>query len=235
MLLSIIDLEKITVEDIMVPRNEIVGIDISKDWDVILQNLGTNQHTRLPVFDGGIDELKGIVHMRRVLGLYVENRLTRDSLLALAREPYYVPAGTPLNQQLVNFQHHKRRIGFVVDEYGDLLGLVTFEDILEEIVGDFTSDPALRMRQITRQPDDSVLVAGATTIRNFNRATGWKLQTSGPRTLNGLILEYLEDMPQPGTSIKIGDYTVEITEVQDKVVKMVRIRPPATAGTVKAP
>jgi Mg2+/Co2+ transporter CorB len=232
MLLSILDLEKITVEDIMVPRTEIVGIDLSQDWDRILQSLVKNEHTRLPVYDGGIDELRGIVHMRRVLGLYIENRLNRETLLGLAREPYYVPAGTPLNQQLVNFQHQKRRIGFVVDEYGDLLGLVTLEDILEEIVGDFTSDPALRLRNVTRAPDGSCIVPGTVTVRMFNRATGWKLPTSGPKTLNGLIVEYLEDIPQPGTSLRLGNYTLEIAEMEDNVVRSVRIRQ-AEAETTK--
>jgi Mg2+/Co2+ transporter CorB len=229
MLLSILDLEKITVEDIMVPRTEIVGIDISQDWDKVLQSLVNNQHTRLPVFDGGIDELRGIVHLRRVLGLYAENRLTRETMLELAREPYYVPAGTPLNQQLVNFQHQKRRIGFVVDEYGDLLGLVTLEDILEEIVGDFTSDPLMRLRNVTRNADGSFTAAGTVTIRMLNRATGWKLPTSGPKTLNGLIVEYLEDIPQPGTALKLGPYTLEIAEMEDNVVRSVRIRQTETA------
>jgi Mg2+/Co2+ transporter CorB len=224
MLLSILDLEKITVEDIMVPRTEIVGIDISQDWDKILQSLIGNQHTRLPVYDGGIDELRGIVHMRRILGLYVENRLTRETLLGLCREPYYVPAGTPLNQQLVNFQNQKRRIGFVVDEYGDLLGLVTLEDILEEIVGDFTSDPLMRLRNVTRNADGSFTAAGTLTVRMLNRATGWKLPTSGPKTLNGLIVEYLEDIPQPGTSLRLGGYTLEIAEIEDNIVRSVRIR-----------
>jgi Mg2+/Co2+ transporter CorB len=224
MLLSILDLEKITVEDIMVPRTEIVGIDVSEDWDKVLKSLVTNQHTRLPIFDGGIDELRGLVHLRRVLGLYADGRLTRETMLGLAREPYYVPAGTPLNQQLVNFQHQKRRIGFVVDEYGDLLGLVTLEDILEEIVGDFTSDPLMRLRNVTRNADGSFTAAGTVTVRMLNRATGWKLPTSGPRTLNGLIVEYLEDIPQPGTALRLGAYTLEIAEMEDNVVRSVRIR-----------
>jgi len=224
MLLSILDLEKITVEDIMVPRTEIVGIDISQDWDRVLKSLVSNQHTRLPVFDGGVDDLKGIVHLRRVLGLYVENQLTRETLLGLTREPYFVPAGTPLNQQLVNFQHQKRRIGFVVDEYGDMLGLVTLEDILEEIVGDFTSDPLMRLQNVTRNADGSCAAGGTVTVRMFNRASGWKLPTSGPKTLNGLIVEYLEDIPQPGVSFKLASYTLEIAEMEDNVVKTVRIR-----------
>jgi Mg2+/Co2+ transporter CorB len=230
MLLSILDLEKIAVEDIMVPRTEIVGIDISEDWEKILQNLTTNQHTRLPVYDGSIDELRGIVHMRRVLGLFTENRLTRETLLSLAREPYYVPVGTPLNQQLVNFQNQKRRIGFVVDEYGDLQGLITLEDILEEVVGDFTSDPAMRSRNVSRDADGSYVVPGTMTVRSLNRATGWKLPTSGPKTLNGLILEYLEDIPQPGTSLRLNEYTVEIATTDSNVVKTVRIRPPQLPG-----
>jgi Mg2+/Co2+ transporter CorB len=224
MLLSILDLEKITVEDIMVPRTEIVGIDVSHDWDKVLQSLINNEHTRLPVFDGGIDELRGIVHLRRVLGEYAANKLTKESLLKLAREPYYVPAGTPLNQQLVNFQHQKRRIGFVVDEYGDLLGLITLEDILEEIVGDFTSDPLTRLRNVTRNADGSFTVDGTVAVRMLNRATGWKLPTSGPKTLNGLIVEYLEDIPQPGTTVRLGPYALEIAQMEDNVVRTVRIR-----------
>lgn len=234
MLLSILDLEKITVEDIMVPRTEIVGIDISQDWETILKNLVGNQHTRLPVYDGGIDELRGIVHLRRVLGLYAENRLTRETMLELAREPYYVPAGTSLNQQLVHFQHQKRRIGFVVDEYGDMLGLITLEDILEEIVGDFTSDPLMRLRNVTRNADGSFTAAGTVTVRMLNRATGWKLPTSGPKTLNGLIVEFLEDIPQPGTALRLGAYTVEIAEMQDNVVSSVRIRQTETSQPAQA-
>ena len=226
MLLSIMDLEEATVEDIMVPRNEIVGVDLSQDWQAILQQLVANEHTRLPIYDGSIDELKGIVHLRRVLSLLAENNLTKETMLALAREPYYVPEGTPLNQQLLNFQNQKRRIGFVVDEYGDIQGLVTLEDILEEIVGEFTTDPATRVKNVYLDADDSYLVDGTVTIRALNRAMGWRLPADGPKTVNGLVVEHLETIPQAGTSFKIGKYIIEIAQTRSNAVKSVRIKPP---------
>lgn len=226
MLLSIMDLEQATVEDIMVPRNEIMGIDISQDWDAILDQLVKNEHTRLPLYEGSIDELKGIVHLRRVLSLLAENNLTKDAMLSLAREPYYVPEGTPLNQQLLNFQNQKRRIGFVVDEYGDIQGLVTLEDILEEIVGEFTTDPSTRVKNVYLDADDSYLVDGTVTIRALNRAMGWRLPADGPKTVNGLVVEHLETIPQAGTSFKIGKYIIEIAHTRSNAVKTVRIKPP---------
>lgn len=226
MLLSILDMENATVEDIMVPRNEIVGIDISKTWPEILDQLVHNQHTRLPIFDGSIDELEGIVHMRRVLALVSEDNLDKDALLSLAREPYFVPEGTPLNQQLLNFQNQKRRIGFVVDEYGDIQGLVTLEDILEEIVGEFTTDPATRVKNVYMDANDNYLVDGTVTLRSLNRAMGWKLPVDGPKTMNGLITEHLETIPQPGTKLKVGKYVLEIAQTRANLVQTVRVRPP---------
>jgi Mg2+/Co2+ transporter CorB len=233
MLLSILDLEKVTVEDIMVPRNEIVGIDISDPWDQVRQAIIDSQHTRLPVFDGSIDNLKGVVHLRRVVRLAAEDTLDVDSLLALAREPYFIPEGTPLNQQLLNFQNQKRRIGFVVDEYGDIQGLVTLEDILEEVVGEFTSDPATRIKNVYADADGSYRVAGSVTIRSLNKNLGWKLPTDGPKTLNGLLLEKLEALPQAGARVDIVGYSVEITETRANSVKATQIRPPQTAGGEK--
>lgn len=226
MLLSILDLEKATVEDIMVPRNEIVGIDISQDWDAILGQLVHNQHTRLPIFHGSIDDLRGLVHLRRVLALQADNKFDKDSILALAREPYFVPEGTPLNQQLLNFQNRRRRIGFVVDEYGDIQGLVTLEDILEEIVGEFTTDPSTQVKNVYLESDGSYLVDGTVTLRSLNRAMGWKLPVDGPKTVNGLVVEHLEAIPRAGTSLKIQDYVIEITQTRANIVKTVRIRPP---------
>lgn len=231
MLLSILDLEGVTVEDIMVPRNEIVGIDVNQDWDAILGQLVHNQHTRLPIFDGSVDGLRGIVHLRRVLALQADGNLSKDSLLALAREPYFVPENTPLNQQLLNFQNQRRRIGFVVDEYGDIQGLVTLEDILEEIVGEFTTDPATRVKKVFLDSDDSYLVDGAVTLRALNRAMGWKLPLDGPKTVNGLVVEHLEAIPEAGTSLKIEGYTFEIAQTRANVVKTVRLRPPGPAQT----
>ncbi|MGH8529472.1 MAG: HlyC/CorC family transporter [Nevskiales bacterium] len=234
MLLSILDLEKITVEDIMVPRNEISGIDIDEPWEKILEKLVHNQHTRLPLWRGSIDDLVGIVHLRRVLALYADGTLTKESMLALAREAYFVPEGTTLNHQLVNFQNQKRRVGFVVDEYGDIQGLIALEDILEEIVGEFTSEPSARNRKVF-QDGDGYMVEGRLSLRRLNHLMGWRLPLSdvGPKTVNGLILERMETIPEPGTALKVGDYTFEIAQTTISAVKSVRIFPPKTAKTVK--
>ncbi len=232
MLLSILDLEKVTVEDIMVPRNEIVGIDISEPWDVVREEIITSQHTRIPVFDGSIDNLKGVIHLRRVVRLAAEDNLDVQGLLSLAREPYFVPEGTPLNQQLLNFQNQKRRIGFVVDEYGDIQGLVTIEDILEEVIGEFTSDPATRIKNVYADADGSYRVNGSVTIRSLNKSLGWRLPTSGPKTVNGLLLEKLEHLPQPGAKVELGDYQFEIIEMRANAVKATRVVPPQ--GQTKA-
>ncbi|HVT35024.1 MAG TPA: HlyC/CorC family transporter [Nevskiaceae bacterium] len=231
MLLSILDLEKATVEDIMVPRNEIAGLDLAEPWDKVRERIVSSQHTRVPVFEGSIDNLKGVVHMRRVVRLAADNQLDTDSLRALAREPYFIPEGTPLNQQLLNFQNQKRRIGFVVDEYGDIQGLVTLEDILEEVVGEFTSDPATRIKNVYADADGSYRVSGFVTIRSLNKNLGWKLPTGGPKTVNGLVLEKLENIPEPGKRIEMGGYEFEITETRANAVKTARIRPPRTPGT----
>jgi Mg2+/Co2+ transporter CorB len=229
MLLSILDLEKSTVEDIMVPRNEIVGIDISEPWPAVRDAINASQHTRIPLFDGSIDNLKGVVHLRRVVSLTADDALDVQSLLALAREPYYIPEGTPLNQQILNFQNQKRRIGFVVDEYGDIQGLVTIEDILEEIIGEFTSDPATRIKNVYADTDGSYRVTGSVTIRSLNKNLGWKLPTNGPKTINGLLLEQLEHVPQAGAKVEIAGYGFEITEMRANAVKSTRIWPPHAA------
>jgi Mg2+/Co2+ transporter CorB len=225
MLLSILDLEKITVEDIMVPRNDISGIDISADWDEIMAQLRTSQHTRLPVYEGNIDKVVGFVHAREFLHLVMQGTPTPEFLRTILRAAYFVPEGTPLQRQLLNFQAVKRRIGLVVDEYGDIQGLVTLEDILEEIVGEFTSDPAAQQKDIYKEEDGSYLVNGSAHVRALNRIMNWQLPTTGPRTLNGLILEYLEAIPQPGTSLKLAGYPVEIVQTSDSTIKTVRIYP----------
>lgn len=235
MLLSIIDLEKATVEDIMVPRNEIVGIDIGDSRENIRDTVIGSQHTRLPVFDGSIDNLKGVVHLRRAVRLAAEDKLDIDSLLALATEPYYVPEGTPLNQQLLNFQNQKRRVGFVVDEYGDIQGLVTLEDILEEVVGEFTSDPATRLKNVYADADGSYRVSGSVTVRSLNRNLDWHLPTQGPKTINGLVLEHLEALPQTGNRVTVDGYTLEITEARANVIKATRIWPPKNGGNGATP
>src|SRR5271154_4894640 len=233
MLISILDLENATVEDIMVPRNEIVGIDVDDAWDRVLEQLRQSQHTRLPVYQGDIDRIVGVLHMKRVVHELARGRLDRGSLLEAAstRDAYFVPSGTPLNTQLLNFQRDKRRMAFVVDEYGDIQGLVTLEDILEEIVGEFTTDPATMMhKDLHREPDGSFVANAATTIRALNRSMRWNLPTHGPKTLNGLIVEYLETIPEPGTTLKLADYMLEVLQTADNAIKTVRIRPPG-AGT----
>ncbi|HMH88051.1 MAG TPA: HlyC/CorC family transporter [Steroidobacteraceae bacterium] len=229
MLVSILDLENATVEDIMVPRNEIVGIDIDDDWDRILEQLRQSQHTRLPVYQGEIDRIIGLLHMKQVVHELARGHLDRESLAtaAGAREAYFVPSGTTLNTQLLNFQRNKRRMAFVVDEYGDIQGLVTIEDILEEIVGEFTTDPATMMHKDVHAEVDGSFVANASaTIRALNRSMRWNLPTDGPKTLNGLIVEFLETIPEPGTTLKMADYMLEVLQTGDNAIKTVRIRPP---------
>lgn len=225
MLLSILDLEKVTVEDIMVPRHEIVGIDLDDDWDAILQQLSTSQHTRLPVYHDGIDNVLGFVHLRNLLSLQGSHKPTREEFVKLIREPYFIPEGTPLHTQLLNFQQQRRRMGFVVDEYGDIQGLVTLDDILEEIVGEFTTDPAARIKEIHPQEDGTFLVDGSVSVRELNKVLNWDLPTDGPKTLNGKITEYLETIPEPGTSLLLGGYPIEIVQTTSNTVKTVRIDP----------
>jgi Mg2+/Co2+ transporter CorB len=229
MLVSILDLEDATVEDIMVPRNEIVGIDIDDDWDRILEQLRQSQHTRLPVYQGEIDRIIGLLHMKQVVHELARGHLDKDTLTAAAqaREPYFVPSGTTLNTQLLNFQRNKRRMAFVVDEYGDIQGLVTIEDILEEIVGEFTTDPATMMhKDVHAEADGSFVASASATIRALNRSMRWNLPTDGPKTLNGLIVEFLETIPEPGTTLKMADYMLEVLQTGDNAIKTVRIRPP---------
>jgi Mg2+/Co2+ transporter CorB len=230
MLVSILDLERATVEDIMVPRTEIVGIDIDDAWDHVIEHLRQSQHTRLPVFEGDIDRIVGVLHMKRVVHELARGHLDRQGLIEAAsvRAAYFVPSGTTLNTQLLNFQRDKRRMAFVVDEYGDIQGLVTLEDILEEIVGEFTTDPAAMMHKDVRRDTDGSFVANAsTTIRALNRSMRWSLPTDGPKTLNGLIVEFLETIPEPGTTLKLADYMLEVLQTGDNAIKTVRIRPPA--------
>lgn len=225
MLLSALDLENITVEDIMVPRNEIVGIDLENDWDEIVRHLTNSQYTRLPVYRESIDNVVGIVHLRQVSQLLLSGNFSRDELTRTLQEPYFIPEGTPLSKQLLNFQRMRQRTGLVVDEYGDIQGLVTLEDILEEIVGAFTTNSGAVVRDARPQPDGTYLVSGTASIRDLNRAFNWNLPTDGPKTLNGLILEHLETIPQPGTSLRIAGYPIEIVQTRGNAVKVARITP----------
>lgn len=234
MLLRILELEEATVEDIMVPRNEIAGIDIDDDWSTIETQLQHSQHTRLPLYDDSIDNIIGILHLRKVFAAASGGELNLERLRELAEEPFFIPEATPLHRQLLNFQEQHRRIGLVVDEYGDIQGLVTLEDILEEIVGEFATDPHASNRDITPQDDGSCLVNAAVSIRTLNRAFGWELSTDGPRTLNGLILETMENIPKPNTSLTLGPYPIEIVQSSRHAVRTVRIRPQGPVHTVRS-
>jgi len=222
MLLGILDLERVTVDDIMIPRNEVTGIDLDDDLESIIGQLRTTPHTRLPVFRNDINQIEGIVHMRQIARLLSHDQLTKESLLEACNEPYFVPENTPLSTQLLNFQKQKRRIGIVVDEYGDVRGIVTLEDILEEIVGEFSNQDVLRSPDIHPQDDGTLVIDGAAYIREVNRALGWKLPCDGPKTLNGLITEALEHMPDSGICLQIGNYRLEILQAADNRVKSVR-------------
>ena len=237
MLMSILDLERINVEDIMVPRSEISGIDVAEEWDEVLAQLQESRHTRIPCYEGDLDHLIGILHMKKVVRLLAHNELDREKLVALARqrEPYYVPEGTSLNTQLLQFQRQRRRVAFVVDEYGDVQGLVALEDLLEEIVGEFTSDTSSLHKDVHKERGGSYVVSAAASVRTLNRKMGWTLPTSGPRTLNGLIVEYLETIPEPGTALRINDYSLEILQTSDNAVKTVRLQQIAPAAGQAAP
>ena len=230
MLLSILDLGQITVNDIMIPRQEISGIDVRENWEDILDQLRQTPHTRLPVYDGELDNLVGILHMKRVAHELARGTLTRDRLIEIARgrEPYFVPEDTPLNVQLSQFQRNRRRLAFVVNEYGDIEGLVTLEDILEEIVGEFTTDPATVTHKDVHAERPGVFIVNASaTIRALNRALQWQLPTDGPKTVNGLLLEQLETIPDPGTMVKVRNYEFEVLQIADNAIKTVRVRAPA--------
>src|SRR5690554_5789503 len=223
MLLSILNLEKMTVNDIMVPRNEAYGIDLDDDMPIILDQLRTSHHTRLPVYRGDINNVTGIVHMRAIARLLSHNALTKDKLVESCKDPYFIPENTPLHTQLLNFQKHKRRIGFVVDEYGDVIGLVTLEDILEEIVGEFTTDLLPANHDIHPQEDGTFVIDGSVYLRDINRQLQWHLPEDGPKTLNGLITERLEHIPDSSIGLSIDGYRMEILQTKDNMVRSVRI------------
>lgn len=225
MLISILDLERVTVDDIMIPRGEINAIDLDDERNEIEEQITHGRNTRLPVYRGDINNVQGILHMRKLLPLIRREGFDVNILPSLCDEPYFVPEGTPLDVQLRNFQRHQQRLGLVVDEYGDVQGLVTLEDLLEEIVGDFTSDPAPMSTDVHPQEDGTFLVDAASNIRDLNRSHGFKLPTDGPKTLNGLIIEHLESIPETGTTVLINNYPLEVVQKTDSAVKTVRIAP----------
>ncbi len=222
MLLGILDLEKVTVNDIMIPRNEVTGIDLDNDLEQITAQLRSTTFTRLPVYRHDLNQIEGVVHMRQIARLLTHNTLSKENLLAACSSPYFVPESTPLSTQLINFQNEKRRLGIVVDEYGEVIGLVTLEDILEEIVGEFTSPAGQRAPDIQAQEDGSYLIEGSVNIRDVNKSLGWELPWEGPKTLNGLITEALEQIPDSGVCLQIAEYRLEIIQAAENRVKILR-------------
>lgn len=227
MLLSVLDLEKVNVDDIMVPRNEIVGININDDWKSIERQVSHSPHGRIVLFRDSLDDAVGMLRVREAWRMMTEKKeFTKENLLRAADEIYYVPEGTPLNVQLVKFQRNKKKVGLVVDEYGDIKGLITIEDILEEIVGDFTTSmsPSLA-EEVMPQSDGSVLIEGTANVREINKAFNWHLPQEDARTVNGMLLEELEEIPQAGTRIQIENYAIDILDVQDNMVKQIKVTP----------
>lgn len=223
MLIKLLDLEQLPVEDIMIPKSDIIGLDIQQPWHELLIQLKTAQHTRLPVYQNSIEQLLGIIHVRDVLNLALDDNLNKTTLLAHIQAPYFVPEGTPLNIQLANFQKEKKRSCFVVNEYGDLLGLAVMENIFEEVVGEFTTDVSTLGKDIVQQPDKSMIIDAGVTLRQIKQTLGWKLPSLGPRTLNGLIIEYLGYIPPAGCCLRIKQFQIEILKVGDNTIKTVRM------------
>jgi Mg2+/Co2+ transporter CorB len=230
MLLNILALEEARVEDIMIPRNEIEGIDLEADPAELRELLARFPFSRAPVYRGSIDQVIGVLNLRNLLGTSPDQLLDAAWLEARVRKPYFVPEGTPLTKQMLEFQRVKRRVGLVVDEYGDIVGLVTLPDILEEIVGDFVSAPGQNTRRIQHNPDGSLLIDGRTPLHNLNRHLGWDLPTDDFSTLNGLIVGRLEKLPVAGEEVEIEGLRMRIEAIGDNVVRLVRVLPEATAS-----
>ncbi len=228
-LLNLFELEKITVDDVMTAHTQVEVIDFDSPIEDILQRISTSHHTRLPVCEGDNEEIVGIIHIRKVINQIRANMqdddLTKESLREIIEDPYFVPAGTPIYTQIQQFQENQERIALVVDEYGEFKGLVTLEDILEEVIGDFTTQSPSRIGSYRQETDGSWLVDGASTLRDLNKKLNLNLPLEGPRTLNGLILEHFEDIPEPNTSFRVGKHTLEIVQTQDRIVKSVKIFP----------
>ena len=221
--LNLFELEDLTVDDTMTPRGQIESLDLEDDVDELRNKLATAHHTRLIVCEGGLDKVVGILHVRKVLNATRREQIDIEGLRAILREPYFVPEGTPLLDQLTNFQDNQRHLGLVVDEYGEILGLVTLKDILEEIVGEFTSQAIGSAARFHKEADGSVIADGSCSLRVLNRKAGYDFPLEGPKTINGLLLEQLEDIPEAGTTIVVGSHPVEILQVQNRMVKVVRI------------
>ena len=229
-LLNLFDLESITVEDAMTPRNQIEAVDIESAPDEIRRQIATSNHTRLPVYRGRVDDIVGIVHVRKVLNLSEGEQISADTLKEIMREPYFIPLDTPLLTQLQNFQEQNDRMALVVDEYGELKGLLTLEDILEELIGEFTTHSPMQTSRFRRMEDGSIIVEGGSLLRALNRKLGYRFPLDGPKTLNGLILEHLQDIPEPGTSLKLAGYPLEVLQTHDRVIRSVRLLPPENSN-----
>jgi len=225
--LNLFELEDMTVDDTMTPRSQIEYIDISDGIDEIRDALSTSHHTRIVLCEGGLDNVIGVLHVRKVINATRREQIDVEVIREIMRQPYFVPQGTALLTQLTNFQENQRHMALVVDEYGEILGLVTMKDILEEIVGEFTSQAIGSAALFHREPDGTVIADGGCSLRVLNRKAGFDFPLEGPKTINGLLLEELEDIPEAGTTIAIGDQAVEILQVQNRMVKVVRILPHA--------
>jgi Mg2+/Co2+ transporter CorB len=222
MLLNILDLEHAEVDDIMIPRNEIYGIDLNESDEDIAEKLQACEYNRVVVYHEDINNVQGVLHLRNVARVFDGNGLNRELLMEEIREPYFVPEGTPLHTQLFKFQELKHRFAIIVDEYGVVQGIATLEDILEEIVGEFTSNISDNIEEVFPQADGSYIIDGTATIRDINKNLGWELPTDGPKTINGLILEHLESFPEASVSIRIDHYSFEIIELSDNIIQTVR-------------
>jgi len=224
MLISILDLEKVSVEDIMIPRNEVIGIDIEDSIEEIIEQICQSRHTRMPVYNGEINKVIGILHARHAAVFLRDPTPSKAALLKATVEPYFIPESTSLNTVLLNFQKDHQQMGIVVDEYGDVQGIAALEDVLEEIVGEFTPPTQDEEEEIQTLDDGSFRIEGSTHIREINKTLDWHLPTDGPKTLNGLIIETLEFIPEHPISLWVGHYMIEIQEIEDKVVKYAKLQ-----------
>jgi Mg2+/Co2+ transporter CorB len=222
-LLNLFDLESITVDDVMTPRSQIEAVDINAAPAVLREQFATAYHRRLPLFEGQPDNIVGVVLVRKALSISQEDEISATQLRQLMREPYFAPSGTPLFTQLQQFQEHQDRLCFVVDEYGELIGLLTLEDIVEELIGEFATHSPLQPGRFHAQTDGSYLVEGASLLRELNRKLGYRFPLDGPKTLNGLVLEHLREIPEPGTSLEINGHRMEIVQTQDRVIKAINL------------
>lgn len=228
-LLNLFDLEKITVDDVMTAHTMVEVVDFDQSVEEIMQRIATSHHTRLPVREGDNEEMIGIMHVRKVINqlrsYQQDESMDKEALREIMSEPYFIPSGTPLYTQIQQFQENQERIALIVDEYGEFKGLVTLEDILEEVIGDFTTQSPSRIGSYRQDEDGGWLVDGSSSLRDLNKKLHLSLPTEGPRTLNGLVIEYFEDIPEPNTSFKMGEHTLEIVQTQDRIVKIVKIFP----------